>query len=72
MVVVEGESFCYRARSSMIWRMLSIGNEELLKSFIRKVALSRVHLQQGHSAVWTMAGKTGDKETIDGSLKCYR
>lgn len=52
--------------------MLSVRNEELLKSLIRDVALSHLHFQEGHSAVWTMVGKIGHKETIDGLSKCYR
>lgn len=52
--------------------MLSVGNEELLKSLIRETTISPLHFQPGHSAVWTTAGNIGDKATKDGSLKCYR
>lgn len=46
--------------------------EEPLKSLITEMALSHLHFQQGYSAVWTVAGKMGDKETKDGLLKLYR
>lgn len=47
-------------------------SEELLKSLIPEIliALSHLHFQQGHSTGWTVAGKTADKTTIDGLLKC--
>lgn len=47
-------------------------NEELLKSLIPEIliALSHLHFQQGHSTGWTVAGKSADKTTIDGLLKC--
>lgn len=52
--------------------MLSIGNEELLKSLTREVALSHLYFQEGRSAVWRLAGKIGYKETTDGLSECNR